>query len=89
MTQRINYSQSNQAGKILARSVALILDALAEARRTRKLLDFLTAGADWTAAAGELGVSQQEAQDLWAVFSNAANQIDSGAVTELSRLDQG
>lgn len=96
MTQRINYSQANNSGKQVAQTVNRTLEALADIRRTSGMLDMLTYGSDWAAAAGELGLTdlpnytkEVQAEDLWRLVSNAKTALEAAAVTSLARLDQG
>jgi hypothetical protein len=91
MTTRILYSQSTQTGKSVAQAVNATLEALAEMRRVKALLDSASYGNDWTAVAAEVGggINATQAQDLWYIVSTATSAIDVAAVAELTRLDQG
>lgn len=96
MTQRINYSQTNNSGKQLAQAVNNFIEAVAEFQRTTAVLDAMTYDSDWTAAAGQLAVTSTEAQDLWTICATLRDKFAStnagdlkGALTSLSRLDQG
>jgi hypothetical protein len=65
-------------------------------RRIKAVLDKAQTGnpADWPAVAVELGLPATQAgadaaQAAWTMLGNAMAQIDSAAVLELSRMDQG
>lgn len=87
---RIIYSQAGQTGKMLAQAVNKTLDALADMRRIKALMD--RAAADYAALAAELGggITAQNANDAWTITATALAAIDVDAVrVELERLDQG
>jgi hypothetical protein len=97
MSTRILYDSSNKvAGKMLAKFVDSLKEALAEGRRVKAVLDAAQSGApaDWAAVAAELGLPATQAgadaaQAAWTIASNAMTAIDVAAVVELARLDQG
>lgn len=99
MTIRIQYDQDFNASKMLAQAVHKIIDARMDALRVQGILNVAQWGnpADWPAVAAELGLTdkpgyskEQQAQDLYTVFSNAVARIDHDAIrVELPRLDQG
>ena len=93
-SNRILYDSSKQLSKQVAIAVDRLLDAQAEMRRVRQILNNASFGDDWAALAAELGLPATQAgadaaAALWAIFSNAADRVDHAAVTECSRLDQG
>lgn len=90
-TTRIIYSQAGQTGKMLAQAVHAQLEALADLRRIKALLDKAQTGADWAAVAAELGggITAAQAQNAWTITTNALAAIDVAAVGELANLDQG
>lgn len=86
------------AGKQLGRQVAIAVNRLrvsqAEMVRVKEILDSSQAGSDFVALAAELGLpatqaGQDEAQALWAIFSNATDRVNHAAVDECARIDQG
>jgi hypothetical protein len=98
MTTRIIYDQATNTSKMLAQAVHKIIDARHDALRVKAILDNAQSGvpADWPALAAELGLvdkpgytKEQQAQDVWTIFSTAMDHVDHAAVRELSRLDQG
>lgn len=93
-SNRILYDQTKQLSKQLAIAVDRLMDSQAEIRRVRQILNNASSGGDWASLAAEMGLpataeGATQAQDLWTIFSNAADRIDHAAVTECSRLDQG
>lgn len=88
---RIIYSQAGNTGAMLAQAVNKQLDALAELRRIKKLMDDAQNGGDYVALAAELGggITAQQAQDAWTIVGTALGVIDVSQVAELARLDQG
>jgi len=90
-TTRIIYDQNTQTGKMLAQAVNSMLVTLDKVKRVKAILDAASWGDDWAAVASEVGgnLTPEQAQALWAIFSNAAGRIDDVAVLELKRLDQG
>lgn len=88
----IKYSQANNTGKLVAQAVNSTMEALAAMRRAQAILDRFANGAppDFSVLAGELGISLQEANDVWSIFATAHERLDHDAVrVELARLDQG
>lgn len=95
MSTRILYDSANKTtGRMLARFVDSMKDALAEGRRIKAVLDSASSAADWPAVAAELGLPATQAgadaaQAAWTIVSTAMGAIDVPAVAELARLDQG
>lgn len=90
-SNRILYSQATQTGKSVAQAVNDALTGRQSMKRVKALLDQASSGNDWASVAAEVGggLTQQQAQDLWTVLSNATAKLDDAAVAELARLDQG
>ena len=100
-TRIITDTASKQLAKLGAIATDRLLDSLAEMRRLKLVFDAATSGADWTALAAELGLTdraitgggtytkESQAQDYWTIWSNATARIDDVAVLEMKRLDQG
>jgi hypothetical protein len=98
MTVRIQVSGNTNPGKMTLQFVARLQEALAMGRRVKAVLDMAQNGnpADWPAVAAELGLVDRagytavaQAQDAYAVLSNAMDHVGHAAVLETSRLDQG
>lgn len=93
MTTRIFIDQdASNTASMLAEGTAKILDALAFAKRVKGILDSTVSGNPQDNAAlvaAGVGANNTEADNAWAIFSNAYDAINVAAIAELSRLDQG
>jgi hypothetical protein len=89
MTTRIAYNSSNGVGKATADFVAEVQAMLAKGRRLKSILDSASFGSDWAAVEAAVGCTAGQGQNFWTIVATAMQNLDSGAVGELSRLDQG
>ncbi len=100
MSTRIIFDQAtSNTAKLMAQAINTILKGTGEGRRVKAILDSSTSGATYSALAAELGggITTQQAQDAWTIFSNVMAVLDGhspvsdpgAAIAELARLDQG
>lgn len=90
MSTRVKFNSQNGIGKSVAEFVNEVQIMLAKGRRVQAQLNSISSGSDWTAVEAEIGgMTVGTGQTFWTILATAMGSLDSAAVGELARLDQG
>lgn len=89
MSTRISFNSSNGLGKAAAEFVSEVQVMLAKGRRVKAILDAASNGSDWASVEAAVGCTAGQGQNFWTIVATAMANLDSPAVAELARLDQG